>query len=72
MGVLTNHSILNNNTGKKWEKVNDEFDMGIDVGLQTKISPSVDLNLHYTRCFFMFSEFNPSYLGLGLQLKLGK
>ena len=70
-GVITRHTILTNNDGSGWNKTADsEADFGVDAGINFRFGNRIGVYLHYTRCFLMFSQYNPSYIGLQLQLKL--
>lgn len=72
-GVITQHMLLTNNDGQGWNKTNDsEADFGIDAGVNFQLGNSLGLYVHYTRCFLMYSKYNPSYLGIQLQYKLGR
>lgn len=70
-GVITRHTILTNNDGSGWKKTSDsEADFGVDAGINFRFGNRLGAYLHYTRCFLMFSQYNPSYIGLQLQFKL--
>ncbi|MBL7812760.1 MAG: hypothetical protein JNL57_11100 [Bacteroidetes bacterium] len=64
-GLLSQHTIMHKPSGKGWTKsAKTEGDFGIDAGLQLASVNNVAINVHYTKCFFMFSAYNPSFFGV--------
>ena len=76
-GFVTTHTYFysigaHSQFAKEWGKKEKEYDFGLDMGVNLKTGPRSQLFLHYSQGLFLFSKYNPSYVGAQLFLQLKK
>lgn len=72
-GVFTQYSgfINGRRPEEKWYRSSRDADFGFDVGLTLRAAHG-SIYLHYQQTLLMFSNYNPSYIGIQYRIRLSK